>query len=57
MWVITLDGFFSVVQKNKDKNTETVQVRGRLCTCQVFPDQFYLATRIVKRQCGRSVAI
>ena len=29
MWVFTLDGFFSVVQKGWDKDTETVQVRGR----------------------------
>jgi hypothetical protein len=29
MWVFTLDGFFSVVQKGWDKDTDTVQVRGR----------------------------
>jgi len=29
MWVFTLDGFISVVQKNWDKNTENVQVRAR----------------------------
>jgi hypothetical protein len=29
MWVFTLDGFFSVVQKDWDKDTDTVQVRGR----------------------------
>jgi hypothetical protein len=29
MWVFTLDGFFSVVQKDWDKDTDIVQVRGR----------------------------
>jgi hypothetical protein len=29
MWVFTLDGFFSVVQKGWDKGTDTVQVRSR----------------------------
>jgi hypothetical protein len=29
MWVFTLDGFYSVVQKDRDKGTEKVHVRSR----------------------------
>ena len=29
MWVISLDGFLSVVQKNRDKGTDNVEVRSR----------------------------